>query len=132
MVGILAHFGFRVLSFDFVLLAADAPVAPKQETNLRLLYSGLLLVGVLLIGALVIAWLQKWQRGTMSGSDQKEGLGSFRQALERGELTEEEYRRILNRMSGGKLRSPARPESPPASTDRPPSDGRTPESPTAE
>jgi len=126
----ISNFEFRNSNFGFVLLAAEP--AAKNDANLRLMYSGLLLVAVLLIGAIVVAWLQRWQRRTMSDSSPEEAFGSFRQALERGELTEEEYRRILNRMSGGKLRSPARPAPPPASPDRPPSEGRTPDAPTAE
>ncbi len=113
------------------LIAADPPAAPaKGDANMRLLWTGLLLVGALLVGAMLIAWIQRWQR-RMSSNSPVEGM-SFRELFERGELTEEEYKRILNRMGGAKSPSPARPEPAKPPMNSPTSDGRTPETPTAE
>ena len=117
---------------DFgLLLAADPPADAKGDPNIRMLWSGLLLVGALLIGALLISWIQRWHR-RMTSDTPAEGTGSFRDAFERGELTEEEYKRILNRMGGAKSPSPARPERTSPPMIRPTSEGRTPETPTAE
>ena len=127
------NFGSRISTFGFrVLLAAEAPADAKGDANLRLLYTGLLLVGGLLVAAVLIAWAQRWARRMTGDSTSDSGVGSFRESFERGELTEEEYKRILNRMGGAKSPSPARPEriSPPMNS--PTSDGRTPETPAAE
>ncbi|MFL5329604.1 MAG: hypothetical protein ACJ8C4_11890 [Gemmataceae bacterium] len=114
-----------------ILLAADPPPA-KADANRELFFTGMLLVGALLILALVVAVAQRWYRRMTTEQSSAESLGSFRQSFERGELTEEEYKRILNRMGGAKLRSPARPSTPTHNPEPPPSEGQTPESPAAE
>ena len=114
-----------------MLLAAD-PQPSRDETNRQLWINSLLLIGALLVGALVIALVQRWYRRSNRDTTLSEGVGSFRQSYERGELTEEEYRRILTRMSGGKSRTPARPEPTPPSENTPPPEGQTPKSPAAE
>ena len=113
-----------------VPLAAD-PVADHDRT-LYWLGTGLLLVGALLVGALLLAWARRWHQG-MSDADQPANmLSAFRSSYERGELSEDEYRRIRARLGGANAKISARPEPQPASPDRPPTEGRTPETPNAE
>lgn len=67
----------------------------------RLLLTSALLVGALLLGAMVIAVVRRWQqmsgRGGMTANEQ---LAQFRALYERGELSEAEFRRLRDLLSG--------------------------------
>ena len=124
---------FGLLAWCGFLLAAAAPAkAADDDANMRLLGNGLLMVGALLIGAMLIAWAQRWRRSMIESPNTMDELASFRSSYERGELSEDEYRRIRARIGGAKLPTSARPEQTPESTDLPPSERRTPEPPAAE
>jgi hypothetical protein len=105
-----------------ILAVTAITEAERQEANQRLLWAGLLLVAVLLIGAAILAWLDRWRKqmtdGPATGVDQ---INSFRLSYERGELSEDEYRRIQQRMTGKPKATPPEPApSEPKSTTEPP------------
>lgn len=88
-----------------VLVVAPLFALTKQE-NL-FLWSGVL-IGVLLFGAWVISRLDRWRKRQMEAEDDSPGhVMSFREMYERGELSKEEYDRVLRRVAvraGGKPR----------------------------
>jgi len=110
-----------------VLVVAPLVALAKQE-NL-LLWSGVL-VGVLLLGAFVISRLDRWRKRQMEGADDPDPVMSFRELYERGELSKEEYDRVLRRVAervGAKPKPvpvpPAAPQEPaagPPATEEPP------------
>ncbi|MGL4555029.1 MAG: SHOCT domain-containing protein [Gemmataceae bacterium] len=61
----------------------------------RFLLTSALLVGALLLGAVIVGAVRRWQqmndRGRMTANEQ---LAQFRALYERGELSEEEFRRL--------------------------------------
>jgi len=114
-----------------VTIAAD-PVANRDDATMRLLGNGFLLVGALLLGAMLLAWAERWRRRMTEADRPADALAAFRSSYERGELSEDEYRRIRAKLGGANAKSSARPEPQPASPDRPPTEGRTPETPNAE
>jgi hypothetical protein len=105
--------------------------ALTKEENL-FLWSGVL-VTVLLLGAYVISRLDRWRKRQMEGEDESPGhVMSFREMYERGELSKDEYDRVLRRVGervGLKPKpaavppaaSPQEPAAgPPATTEEPP------------
>ncbi len=84
------------------LAVAATTDAERDEANRRLLWAGLLLVAVLLLGAALLAWLERWRKRMTdsSAATSVDQFTSFRLSYERGELSEEEYRRIQQKLSG--------------------------------
>jgi hypothetical protein len=76
--------------------------AEKREFWERpdLIWSAIAVLGVVLVGALIIGRAERWKRRQLAGEDLGEvmGVGSYRQMLESGELSREEYDRILRRV----------------------------------
>ncbi len=111
-------------------VAAIGPVfALTKEENL-FLWSGVL-VGVLLLGAVVMSRLDRWRKRQMAAEDDAPGhVMSFREMYETGELSKEEYDRVLRRVgervglkpkpaAAPPAASPQEPAAPPA-TEEPP------------
>jgi len=69
-----------------------------KEQNLILATGAL--VGVLLVGGVIMARIDRWRKRQMEDADDSTGhVGSFREMYERGELSKEEYDRVLRRMA---------------------------------
>jgi hypothetical protein len=103
------------------VLVWAAPLALTLTKEERLLLWVSVLVGVLLLGAVVIARLDRWRKRQMDEVDDydeaAEQAGTFRAMYERGELSKEEYDRVLRRVAeraGVKPRPIAAPAGPPA------------------
>lgn len=100
-----------------VLVVAPLLALTKQER--LFLWSGVLLA-VLLFGAWVISRLDRWRKRQMEAEDDSPGhVSSFRELYERGELSKEEYDRVLRRVA---LRAGANPKpvsTPPAAPQEP-------------
>jgi hypothetical protein len=106
-------------------------------TDPRVLWPTFGLVIVLLVAALVLSWFDRWRKRTdralVSPADQ---LNAFRLSYERGELSQDEYKRIKARLAPRikeQLNVPQTPtdeasaSEPPAASPPPPSpDGPTP------
>lgn len=87
----------------------------KEE---RLLLWVSVLVGVLLVGAWFIARVDRWRKRQMEDADDApDQMMSFRALYERGELSKEEYDRVLRRMAE---RAGAKPKPVPATAAEPP------------
>ena len=94
-----------------VLVVAPLLALTKQE-NL-FLWSGVL-IAVLLFGAWVISRLDRWRKRQMADQDDSPGhVMSFREMYETGELSKEEYDRVLRRVAD-KIGARPRPVGPPA------------------
>ena len=76
-----------------------APVlALTKEERLFLWVS--VLTGVILLGGVFIGRMDRWRKRQMEATDDPaEPLGNFRDMYERGELSKEEYDRVLHRMA---------------------------------
>lgn len=106
-----------------------APVLAMSKEERLFLWIGVLL-GVLVLGGALISRLDRWRKRQMEHADDApEHLGSFRAMYENGELSKEEYDRVLRKMAeqvGAKPKpvpspsaSPPSPE-PPANEEPPP------------
>jgi hypothetical protein len=114
------------------VLAWAAPVfAMTKEERLLLWVS--VLIGVLLLGAFIIARIDRWRKRQMEAADDApQQIGTFRAMFERGELSQEEYDRVLRRMAervGAKPKPVAAPAGPPVS--EPPASQEPPPAPPA-
>lgn len=69
------------------------------------LVPGLALAGSLLVGAAVIALFRRWQRDAARGTsaDASDQLSQYRALYEKGEISEEEFKRLRG-VLGGELR----------------------------
>lgn len=96
-----------------LIAVAELPDADRGNANQRLLWAGFALVAALLVGAIALAWVERWRRrmqsSVVSAADE---LVAYRLSYERGELSEVEYQRIRDRLTG---RAPPTPPAPPAS-----------------
>jgi hypothetical protein len=85
------------------VLVWAAPLALTLTKEERLLLWVSVLVGVLLLGAVVIARLDRWRKRQMEEAvdydDAAQQAGTFRAMYERGELSKEEYDRVLRRVA---------------------------------
>jgi|GEM_PF-2756776 len=76
------------------------PAAPRSWDP-RLLWTTLALVAIIVIGAMAVAVLDRWRKRaappTFDASDQ---LAQFRELYDKGELSEQEFERIRERLSG--------------------------------
>ena len=104
-----------------VLVVGPVFALTKQE-NL-FLWSGAL-VGVLLFGAFVISRLDRWRKRQMEAEDDSPGhVTSFRDMYERGELSREEYDRVLRRVAERVGARPKPVPAPPAADRQEPAPG---------
>lgn len=71
------------------------------------------LVIVFLLGAIVIAWADRWRKAADEVESPMSLMTAFRQAHERGEMSDEEYKRVRAKLAP-KLRGdqPPRPQPP--------------------
>ena len=77
---------------------ADRPVPPTARSHLG--HVGLLVA--LLVGAVVIWLVDRWRKkATVDAPDSAEELTDFRGMYERGEITEEEYVKLRDRVADG-------------------------------
>jgi len=60
----------------------------------RLLVTSALLAGALLLGAVIIGFVRRWQQINSRGITANEQLAQYRALYDRGELSEEEFRRL--------------------------------------
>jgi hypothetical protein len=82
------------------VVAWVAPVlALTKEERLFLWVS--VLAGVLIVGAVFIARVDRWRKRQMEDvdDDAPRQLGNFREMFEHGELSKEEYDRVLRQMA---------------------------------
>jgi hypothetical protein len=81
------------------VLAWVAPVlALTKEERLFLWVS--VLTGVIILGGVFIGRMDRWRKRQMDEQDDApEQIGTFRDMYERGELSKEEYDRVLHRMA---------------------------------
>jgi hypothetical protein len=94
-----------------LIAVADLPDADRGDANQRLLWAGLALVAALLVGAILLAWLERWRRRLQAGTGLPgDDLAAYRLSYERGELSEDEFKRIRDRLTG---RSAPPPPAPP-------------------
>jgi hypothetical protein len=100
------------------------PVLALTKEERLLLWVGVL-AGVLVLGGMFIARLDRWRKRQMEEVDESPTqLMSFRTMYERGELSKEEYDRVLRRMAervGARSRLPTKqaPASVPTEPDPP-------------
>ena len=73
----------------------------------------------LLAGAFVIWLVDRWRKQSTKTTNSAEELTDFRGMYERGEITEEEYVRLRNRVSGRMKQAPAAPAAPTATPPAP-------------
>lgn len=96
---------------------AKLAVPPKQQPgNFQIgsiLEPALWLIGILTVGALLIAWLKKNKERQLSGISVSphEQLSAFRDSMEEGEMTEEEFKKVKS-LLGQKIK-PGAPAVPP-------------------
>ena len=86
-------------------LLADA-AADRAADNAQLLLWGGVLVAVLLIGAAILARMDRWRRRMTDQNEAVDTLSAFRLSYEEGEISEEEYKRILAKLTGAKPAPP--------------------------
>ena len=106
------------------VLVWAAPLALTLTKEQRLFLWVSVLVGVLLVGAAFIARVDRWRKRQMDDADDDapDQLSSFRALYERGELSKEEYDRVLRRVgerAGAKPRPVPTPASQPPATEPP-------------
>ena len=79
-----------------------APALPRKQFNLLdedVLWTSAALAGALLFGAIVFAVLQRWKRRQLADEDTDlNNVTSYRAMLASGELSREEYDRVLKRV----------------------------------
>ena len=103
-----------------VQLVAPLFALTKQE-NL-FLWSGVL-IGVLLFGAWIISRIDRWRKRQMESDDDSPGhVMSFREMYEHGELSKEEYDRVLRRVAD-RVGAKPKPVAPPAASHQEPATG---------
>lgn len=91
--------------------------------RMAILWAVLPLIGILILGAFALLIAERWRkREPEITRDTEEQLTEFRQLLDRGELTQEEYDRIRHRLGERLLRK--HPENRPAAA--PPGAGSPP------
>jgi hypothetical protein len=108
---------------------ALVPLLGLTKEERLILWTGVLL-GVLVIGAVFIARLDRWRKRQLEGADDPDLVMSFRELYERGEISKEEYGRVLRRVAervGARPKPvpvpPAAPQEPaagPPATEEPP------------
>jgi hypothetical protein len=100
------------------VLAWAAPLALTLNKEERLFLWVSVLVGVLLVGAWFIGRVDRWRKRQMEDAyDAPDQLTTFRDLYESGELSKEEYDRVLRRVAD---RVGAKPKPVPAAAAEPP------------
>src|SRR5262245_42851457 len=111
-----------------VLSWAVPPVLALSKDERLFIWIGVF-AGVILVGAAILSRVDRWKKRQLETvDDTPEQVGSFREMYERGEISKEEYDRVLKRMAaraGIKPKpatTPARPVEPasPANEESPP------------
>jgi hypothetical protein len=91
-----------------------------------LMIPALALIGALLVGAVVVAFFRQWQKADKplgpSASDQ---LAEFRSLYEKGVISEEEFKRLREKL-GGEIRQVINLPAPPAAPGAGPTEAITP------
>jgi uncharacterized membrane protein len=82
-----------------VELHSQALLAAMTKEERLIIVTGLLM-GVLLLGAVIIAKVDRWRKRQLFEQEETAThIGSFRDMYENGEITKEEYDRLLRKMS---------------------------------
>ncbi len=76
------------------------PVLFSQQLNLDLVWAALGLIAAVIAGVIVIVWVQRWQKRSADPGDPESELADYRDLLERGLLSREEFERIRMRYDG--------------------------------
>jgi hypothetical protein len=104
----------------------DGPLKPKNLELLspEILGASAVLVAVLIAGAILFAFLQRWKKKQLADEDLEiSNVTSYRAMLESGELSREEYDRILKRVGkrvlGKSVPEPLPPQVPPKDSEPP-------------
>jgi hypothetical protein len=98
------------------VLAMGAPILALTKEERLFLWIGVL-VGVLILGGIIISRIDRWRKRQMEDRDDApEHLGSFRAMYENGELSREEYERVLHRMAAKVGAKPKPTPTPPAAS----------------
>ena len=105
--------GDRMIVLDWV-----APLLAMTKQERLLVWIGIL-AGVLVMSGVVLARIDRWRKRQMEERDDApQHLGSFRTMFENGELSKEEYDRVLRKMAervGAKPKPIPTPAQPPTS-----------------
>jgi hypothetical protein len=103
--------------------------APPRSWDPRLLWTTLAFVAIIVIGAIAVAVLDRWRKRAVPPTfDANDQLAQFRELYDKGELSEQEFERIRERL-GGKIRedlgvpAAAAPEN--LKAEKAPADGQT-------
>jgi hypothetical protein len=81
------------------VLALGAPVFALTKEERLFLWIGVLL-GVLVLAGIFLSRIDRWKKRQLEDRDDApEHLGSFRAMYENGELSKEEYDRVLHKMA---------------------------------
>ena len=79
--------------------AAASLLLLANQGKHRLFYTLAILAGALLVAALIIRWVERWRKSTVAAEPQAgDQLSEFRTLYERGELSEEEFNHIRQRL----------------------------------
>jgi len=82
-----------------VLSWAVPPVLALSKEERLFLWIGVF-AGVILVGAAILSRVDRWKKRQLEDlDDTPEQIGSFRAMFERGEISKEEYDRVLRRMA---------------------------------
>jgi hypothetical protein len=82
-----------------IVLALGGPLLALTKEERLFLWIGVLL-GVLVVGGMIVSRIDRWKKRQLEDRDDApEHLGSFRAMYENGELSKEEYERVLHRMA---------------------------------
>lgn len=73
---------------------------PVSFVDSRLLLTSLLLVAALLLGAFIIAAVRRWQQMGSRGLTANDQLAQYRRLHARGEIDDDEFRRLRELLSG--------------------------------
>ncbi|QVL31978.1 hypothetical protein KIH39_24605 [Telmatocola sphagniphila] len=115
------------MSSSLWVIWADEVVVEKKKLDLlspEILSASSLIVVALIVGAIIIAILQRWKRKQLADEDTDlDSVTSYRAMLASGELSREEYDRILKRVGqralGKTPPEPAPQQAPPKDSDPP-------------
>jgi hypothetical protein len=73
--------------------------AKKEQSTQDLIIWSMVLFVTLMALALILRWLDRWKKRQFREDNPIETVGSFRDMLESGEITQGEYDKIIRRIS---------------------------------